>query len=357
MASISYTRGSILEADVDAVVNTVNCVGVMGKGIALQFKQAYPDNFIDYVTACRKKLLKPGVMLVHKTGRLNNPKFIINFPTKRHWKGKSKIGDVEIGLNTLIGEIERLGIATIAIPALGCGNGGLNWDDVRPMIENALSVVNVQAFIFPPQSAPAPAKQLVSTTKPRLTHVRASLILLLKRYQLEGYKHSLLEVQKLAYFLQVAGESLKLRFVKDKFGPYAENLNFVLQKLEGHYMRGYGDRSRAAEIEIISGAIDEAEAALTDPKTREHLNRVACLIEGYESPYGLELLASVHWVMNELPLAAIDETIAVAGVREWNSRKAKLFKERHIEAGWHRLKSQAWTDPSASDPRSVSTPN
>jgi O-acetyl-ADP-ribose deacetylase (regulator of RNase III) len=351
MAKIAYTHGNILEADTGAVVNTVNCVGVMGKGIALQFKQAYPDNFKEYLAACRRKLVKPGTMLIHRTGRLNNPKYVVNFPTKRHWKGKSKVADIKAGLNALRTEIERLGIESIAIPALGCGNGGLDWNDVRPLIEEALNGLNVDAIVFPPQHAPEPERQLVGTSKPHLTHVRASLILLLKRYQIEGYRHSLLEIQKLAYFLQAAGESLKLKFVKDKYGPYAENLNFALQKLEGHYIRGYGDRSRAAEIQLLPAAIDDAEKALGDDSaTRQRLQRVVRLIEGYESPYGLELLSTVHWIMHEMPIAAIDDKVALAGVLQWNARKVKLFKERHIEAAWHRLKAFEWSDPSVASP-------
>lgn len=346
MATIVYNRGNILEADADAVVNTVNCVGIMGKGIALQFRQAYPDNFSEYQSACRHKRLRPGVMLVHRTNRLNNPRYIINFPTKRHWKGNSKIADIEIGLVSLVDEIRRLEISTIAIPALGCGNGGLNWDDVRPLIENALEGINVHAFLYPPQLAPEPEKQIVGTQKPPLTHARASLILLFRGYQIEGYKHSLLEIQKLAYFLQVSGERLQLRFVKDKYGPYAEALNFVLQKLEGHYIRGYGDRSRNAEIVLLPGAVADAESALGTTKVRERLINVSQLIEGYESPYGLELLATVHWVMMETPIAAIDSAVAASAVRAWNSRKSKLFEERHIMAAWHRLKSHGWTDPS-----------
>lgn len=347
MAKITFSRGNILESDAQAVVNTVNCVGVMGKGIALQFKQAYPANFADYLAACRRKLIKPGVMFVHRTGRLGNPQFVINFPTKRHWKGKSKIEDIKVGLNALRHEIERLNITSIAIPALGCGNGGLDWNEVRPLIEDALSGLNVDALIYPPQVAPEPQKQLISTHRPGLTHVRASLILLLKRYQIEGYKHSLLEIQKLVYFLQVSGEPIKLSFVKDKYGPYAEKLNFVLQRLEGHYIRGYGDRSRTAEIVLMPDAVNKAEAALNNDTTRERLNKVAKLIEGYESPYGLELLSTVHWVMSEIPLAAMDDKIAISGVKQWNVRKAKLFKDRHIEAAWSRLKSQRWTDPSS----------
>ncbi len=125
-------EGNILEADVQALVNTVNTVGVMGKGIALQFKNAFPAMFEAYVAACKAKKLQPGQMHVYDRGQMFNPRYIINFPTKRHWKGKSKIADIKAGLDALVEELRNWGIKSIAIPPLGCGYGGLDWDDVRP---------------------------------------------------------------------------------------------------------------------------------------------------------------------------------------------------------------------------------
>lgn len=135
---IELTHGNLLDAEADALVNTVNCVGVMGKGLALQFKQAFPENFRAYERACRAGEVKPGHMLTRPTGKLTGPKYIVNFPTKRHWKGNSRIEDIDAGLEALVEEIQRLEIKSIAVPPLGCGNGGLRWEDVRPRIEAAL---------------------------------------------------------------------------------------------------------------------------------------------------------------------------------------------------------------------------
>lgn len=149
---IKLTRGNILQADAEALVNTVNCVGVMGKGIALQFRDAFPDNFDAYKRACFNHEVVLGRMFIVPTARMMNPKYIINFPTKRHWKMKSQFSYIESGLTNLIHEIRRLGIISIAVPPLGCGNGGLTWSDVAPMIMSAFAKVpDVQVTLFEPQ--------------------------------------------------------------------------------------------------------------------------------------------------------------------------------------------------------------
>ena len=135
---IKFKHEDILEQKTEAIVNTVNCVGVMGKGIALQFKKTFPDNFREYKKMCDAEQLKAGVMFSTRTNRLF-PQYIINFPTKRHWRNKSQLADIQLGLVSLVKEIERLEIKSIAIPPLGCGNGGLDWSIVKPLIVDALT--------------------------------------------------------------------------------------------------------------------------------------------------------------------------------------------------------------------------
>jgi O-acetyl-ADP-ribose deacetylase (regulator of RNase III) len=148
-----FKQGNLLEEKAEALVNTVNCVGVMGKGIALQFKQAYPENFRHYEKACKASEVQPGQMFTVATGSLLNPRYIINFPTKRHWRNNSKIEDIKSGLVALVQQVQRLDITSIAMPALGCGNGGLNWANVKPLIESAFAQLpDVQVIIFEPLS-------------------------------------------------------------------------------------------------------------------------------------------------------------------------------------------------------------
>ena len=188
---------------------------------------------------------------------------------------------------------------------------------------------------------------LLNTLKPKMTLAHALLIRLLELYGIPGYELTKLEIQKLAYFLQEAGEPLKLRYVKHQYGPYADNLNHVLQHIEGHYIRGYGDRSRNSEIYVLTEGGEAAQTFLEkQPDANERLERVSSLITGFETPYGMELLATVYWVAQEKPKAAKDSEQAIALVHEWSERKRKLFKPEHIRKAWQRLHEQNWLDPS-----------
>jgi O-acetyl-ADP-ribose deacetylase (regulator of RNase III) len=344
---IELARGNILDADAEALVNTVNCVGVMGKGIALQFKKAFPDNFRAYEAACRHEQVRPGSMFVFETGRMLNPKYIINFPTKRDWRSRSRYEDIEAGLRALIDEVRHHNIHSIALPPLGCGLGGLDWKRVRPMIEQAFSSLpEVQVRIFEPKGAPKAEDMPVGTVKPRLTIARALFISLMQQYGRHAYRLTLLEIQKLAYFLQESGEDLRLRYIKHLYGPYAHNLNKVLEVLEGHYIQGYGDTQKPdVEIDLQPGAAEKADAFLQQhPAGRHRLERVADLVDGFETPYGMELLSSVHWLAVH-EQSAVDADDAIAKMHEWNDRKRKLFKPEHIRLAWERLQAEGWVKP------------
>jgi len=341
---IERGTGNLIKADAEALVNTVNCVGVIGKGIALQFKQAFPDNFQQYKQACDAGSIKSGGVFVVHTGSRQNPVYIINFPTKYHWKGKSRLEDIKSGLQSLLEQVRLLGIESIAVPPLGCGNGGLDWADVKPLIQDAFAELpDVKVLLFEPGSAPEADSMPVATRTPKMNRTRALLIKLLERYSEAVYKTSLLEVQKLLYFLQAAGEPLKLDYLRAKYGPYAEKVNFILQALDGHYIRGYGDRSGQAAIYLLPEAVEPATSLLADKADAiERLERVSALIEGFETLYGMELLATVHWVAHEEKQAATDVNAAIASVGAWSPRKQDLFTPEHIRKAWERLQDEGW---------------
>jgi len=343
---ITFSKGDLLQSGAEAVINTVNCVGVMGKGIALQFKQAFPRNYDAYRRACDAGEVRLGEMFVFDTGSMINPRWIINFPTKGHWKAKSRLSDIETGLEDLKRVILENGIRSIAVPPLGCGNGGLDWAEVEPVIRRALGDLNeVDVRLFAPGAAPKVDEMRVGTTRPNMSRGRALVLTLLGLYGAAGYRHSLLEVQKLTYFLQAAGEDLKLGFQKYQYGPYAENLNHVLQRIEGHFIRGYGDRSQAAEIAVLEGGRREAEAYLAgDEAAQDRLDRVAELIAGFETPYGLELLSTVHWVLVHDAEASGDPDRVVQAVHAWNSRKAAVMREPHIRTALDHLQRNGWAN-------------
>jgi len=342
---IEYKSGSILTEDVEALVNTVNCVGVMGRGIALQFKNAFPANYKAYASACKRGEVVPGRMFVFETEEMINPRYIINFPTKRHWKGKSRMEDIETGLTALKQELRERGIRSIAIPPLGCGLGGLDWNEVKPRIEATLSELpEVAAVVYEPQGYPAEAPVNASTDVPRMTPGRAALVSLIERY-LSGLLDpfiTLLEVHKLMYFLQEAGEPLRLRYVKADFGPYAENLRHVLHAIEGHLTVGYLDGGDAPgkQISLVPAALDDASRFLGDkPETRKRIERVAELVEGFETPFGLELLSTVHWVIRQDSATSSDKVIDT--VYRWNERK-KQFSPRQLKIAMDTLSRHGW---------------
>ena len=342
---IEFKTGDIFLEDAEALVNSVNCVGVMGRGIALQFKNKFPDNFKAYAAACKRNEVQPGRMFIFETGQLTNPRYIINFPTKRHWRGKSRIEDIESGLEGLAHEIERKGIRSIALPPLGSDLGGLRWQDVRPLIETALGPIQgLRVTVFEPGSAPTDGRANQSTSVPTMTAGRAALVGLMHSYivgLLDPFV-TLLEVHKLMYFLQESGEPLRLNFVKDHYGPYAENLRHVMRSIEGHLVSGYADGGDAPgkQLELVPGAVDDANDFLrTTPDTLNRLNRVTNLVSGFESSFGLELLATVHWIANRDPELTLEEI--VWRVHAWGPGKRR-FSSRQIGIAYQRLADQDW---------------
>lgn len=355
--SFQVIQGNLLKEDnVDAIVNTVNCVGVMGKGIALQFKNKWPDNYKKYKAACDSKLVKTGHMFIYDSGGLVKPNYIINFPTKDHWRGNSKIEFIETGLQDLVSQIERLNIKSIAVPPLGCGNGGLNWHEVKPLIEKAfskLSEVNVR--LYEPTFAPSAKEMEVRTDKPKMTAGRAAILKAIETYREIGYGLSKIEVQKLAYFLQEAGESLGLSFRKHTYGPYSEELKHALNRMEGHYIIGLGDGVVESEIEPIPEALNEAEKFIATADYRElseRIKKLHALIDGFQSPYGMELLATVHWVASR-DVSVMSSADAVVAVHQWNARKRNLMSPQHINIAWNRLQDSGWLTASPSEKTSI----
>ncbi|MBV8801404.1 MAG: macro domain-containing protein [Gammaproteobacteria bacterium] len=340
---IEYKHGNILQEDAEALINTVNCMGIMGRGIALQFKNAFPENFKAYAKACKQNEVQPGKMFVFETGQLTNPRYIINFPTKRHWRGKSRIEDIETGLKALVDTVNKYNIRSIAIPPLGSGLGGLDWSIVKSRIEDALqTLTDIRVIIFEPNGV----REKITHTRdvPVMTPGRAALVELVNRY-LNGLLEpfvTLLEVHKLMYFMQEAGEPLKLKYRKALYGPYAENLRHVLNAIEGHFVCGYADGGDKPDkqLQLVPGAVEDATRFLEQhPDTRERFNKVAELVEGFESPSGLELLSTVHWVMTQDNAESIEDVTRF--IYGWNDRK-RQFTQRQINLAVEVLSNKGW---------------
>jgi len=344
---IRFKVGDMMAEDAEALVNTVNCVGIMGRGIALQFKKTFPDNFRAYAQACRAGQVRPGQVFVFEIGAFANPRWIMNFPTKRHWRGNSRMEDIDSGLKSLVEAIRQRDIRSIAIPPLGSGLGGLDWNAVRPRIERAMrDLDNVHITVFEPNGGRSVRKNLRAQGAPDMTKGRAALVSLMRCY-LNGLLDpfvTLLEIHKLLYFMQAAGEPLRLRFVEGSYGPYAENLRHVLHEMEGHFMLGFADGGDEPykPFELFPEAVAKAEAVMAGShRTREHFDRVVSLVDGFESPSGLELLATVHWVLERD--ASLQGEQLVAKVHDWNARKSR-FSPGQIELAADVLARKGWID-------------
>lgn len=344
---IEYKTGDILRGEADAIINTVNCVGVMGRGIALQFKKAFPENFKAYAVACKNDVVQPGSMFVFATGQLTAPRYIINFPTKRHWRGASRIEDIDSGLRALTETIRQYQIKSIAIPPLGSGLGGLDWAEVKPRIEKALKPLSdVQVIVYEPKGAPPAEKMVHNREVPTMTAGRAALVELTNRY-LEGLLDpsvSLLEVHKLMYFMQEAGEPLRLNYQKAHYGPYAKNLSHVLNAVEGHLLSGYADGGDEPDkpLQLVPGAVEDANRFIQQqPDTQARFDQVSDLVEGFESPFGLELLSTVHWVIKKEFATTLKQVVRFT--YDWNEHK-RQFTERQIALASKVLASKGWVE-------------
>jgi O-acetyl-ADP-ribose deacetylase (regulator of RNase III) len=344
---MEYKKGDILQDDAEALVNTVNCVGVMGRGIALQFKKAFPENFKYYEAACNKEEVQPGRMFVFETGRITNPRYIINFPTKRHWRGASRLEDIDSGLKDLVETIRKYKIQSIAIPPLGSGLGGLDWSVVKPRIDKALRPLSeVTVVVYEPVGAPDPNQMVRNRKVPKMTPGRAALVGLMSRY-LSGLLDpfiTLLELHKLMYFMQEAGEPLRLDYQKGLYGPYAKNLGQVLNVIEGHLVSGYADGGDAPkkQLQLVPGAKEEAEVFLQQhPDALDRFRQVGELVDGFESPFGLELLSTVHWILKTDNVNSLDEVIEYTYT--WNRGKRK-FTPRQIKIALDVLVTQQWVN-------------
>jgi O-acetyl-ADP-ribose deacetylase (regulator of RNase III) len=351
---IRYTSGNLLQARAEALVNTVNEVGVMGKGVALMFSEAYPDNAKAYEIAAKAKKVKVGRMLVTKTHELVGPQFIINFPTKKHWRQPSRLEWVHEGLKSLVGVIRKHGITSVAVPPLGCGNGGLQWDQVRLEIEAAAALLpDVDFIVYEPTDAYQNAPKRAGVEA--LTIPRALIAELVRRYSVLGLECTNLEVQKLAWFLHRSivtlrlPDPLSLNFGANTFGPYSDQLRHLLNGLDGSYLHSEKRLSDAGPLDLIwfedskratvKAYLDSDEAL----RYREALEATASTIDGFESPLGMELLATVDWLLTE---ASTEPTVpalrgalaAWPGGRAAAQRKRRLFDERLLSLALERLR-------------------
>lgn len=353
---IEYTRGNLLESDVEALVNTVNTVGVMGKGIALMFKEAFPENFANYEVACKRQEVLTGRMFVTERDALLGPRWIINFPTKQHWRARTRMEWIESGLEDLKQVIIEKGIRSIALPPLGCGNGGLDWNKVRPRIEAVLGDLDeIRVLIFEPTAEYQNVAKRSGVEK--LTPARALIAELVRRYWVLGIECSLLEVQKLAWLMErriVAhglDNPLRLEFQPHRYGPYSDRLRHLLNGLDGSYLHSEKRINDATPEEVVWFDETRRERLHTYLRSAEAmlyaqaLEEVDELIDGFQSPLGMEVLTTLDWLISQEQIESNVEAIK-EGLRHWpddiaGQRKLRLFSDRLIALALERLTGEA----------------
>ena len=357
---ITFTEGNLLEADAEALVNTVNTVGVMGKGIALMFKERFADNYRQYSVACKAGEVQTGRMFVTEVLELDGPRWIINFPTKRHWRSPSRNEWIDEGLRDLRRFLIEHRVASVAVPPLGAGNGGLQWPNVRAMIQTALEGIDTRVLVYEPSG------RYLNTPKSegveRLTPARALIVELVRRYWTMGVSCSLMEIQKLAWFLErsmeihgVSGSPTNLQFKARKYGPFAQRLEHLLNNLDGSYLRCEKRLADAGPWDLIW--FDDTRGDALDEYLRQEagdymgaLDRAAAVIDGFESPFGLELLATVDWLLSREGVSP--EPVAIRrALRDWKGgedaaeRKERLFDDRALSLALAQLTERSYLAP------------
>ncbi|MBR4836910.1 MAG: macro domain-containing protein [Bacteroidales bacterium] len=341
---IQYLEGNILDSNAMALVNTVNLVGIMGKGIALQFKKQFPINYKLYQKACDEGTIGIGKLFVTKEQTMFGVKTIINFPTKTDWRKPSEYSYIEAGLDDLVRVIRDNSIESIAIPPLGAGNGGLNWEIVKGIIERKLSSLTIQIFVYEPT---AHIIEKMKSERVKLTPARALLLYVLFDLVRHGEYVSEFSSEKVCYFLQRFGAEklFKLKYEPNYYGPYSGKVRYVLNALNGSYIMGYSDMSKKPfeSLSLVVDAFDEIEKFVESDETLNGIaKKTKLFLDGFYSDFGLELLSSIDYLMCLYGTISVDEIYN--HLSQWSHRKGKIFNDhRFIEKARKHLLDSGFT--------------
>jgi len=338
---IKYITGNLFDSNTEALVNTVNTVGIMGKGIALQFKKLFPTNFKVYKDLCDRKEFKIGQLLVVKDQNvITGEKTIINFPTKKHWKSPSEYEFIEKGLEELIKVIKQKNIKSIALPPLGSGNGGLQWYKVKEIISNKLSdIENCEIIVYEPN---ANVKEVLKKERVKLTPARAMLLFMLFELVKNGEFVSEFASEKLCYFLQRFGaqKHFNLNYSANFYGPYSGKVKHVLNYLNGSYIMGYAGKDKKP-FEQLNLLVDSEKAVGDYINQNEELRKIVLntneFLTGFYSSFGLELLSTVDYIAQSNEIS--DKDSIKEKLSNWSDRKKTLFSDdRFVDISINHLK-------------------
>jgi len=324
---IKFVTGNIFESKAEALVNTVNTQGVMGKGIALQFKRAFPNNFKAYEEACKNNKIQIGNLFIYKDRNVETgEKLIVNFPTKQSWRKPSEYSFIEFGLDDLLKVIKENHIKSIAIPPLGAGNGGLEWERVKKIIVEKLGPLDISITVFEPTRE---IKEKLKKERVKLTDARALLLYVLYDLVKNGEYVSEFSSEKVCYFLQRFGAKkyFKLEFTRHFYGPYSGKVRHVLNILNGSFIMGYSDMNKKPfePITLIEDGYQDVKKHVEDNEALLLIaNKTINFLNGFYSDFALELLSSVDFIAKEE--RSVDPDIINEKLNSWNDRKRSLFQ-------------------------------
>jgi O-acetyl-ADP-ribose deacetylase (regulator of RNase III) len=315
---IQFTTGDILKSEADCLINTVNCEGYMGKGIAYQFKLRFPENNKDYVNSCNKGTLDIGKLHYF----VEDGKTIINFPTKDKWREKSKIDYIKKGLDELVKLISNLNVRVIAMPPLGCGNGGLNWNDVKGLIEEKLDYIKEEYdFII---YEPSTTYKQVSIVAPQLSI--SSLVLM--KIKMNSISFNSLRLQKTAFFTNFYLGEEYFKFDKYKFGPYAHSIDIISRSIR-EYQNFYNLKSTIDTYAMVYKVLCSDKTTKTLDKLQPAIGKAANYVNNIKNDKTLEGVSTVLYLMQKNNNNS-SESI-VKKFKDWSEDKANRFSTKEIE--------------------------
>ncbi len=324
---IVYTTGDLLTSSADALVNTVNCEGYMGKGIAYQFKLKYPENNVDYVKVCKNGTLRVGKLHYF----MEKGKIIINFPTKDKWRAKSKMEYIVSGLDELVCLIRQLDIKSIAIPPLGSGNGGLIWAEVKDLIEKKLTVLSndVEIYIYEPSKK----YNAQPTVEPKLS--MSALVLMEIKERLS--KFNTLRLQKTAYFVDVFSGEKYFKFKRHKYGPYDNSIAIISRNIK-EYQKYHNFKSTNEAYKILYNKIVSESVSTKLIQLAPSVLKATEYVNSIKTDFELECLSTIVYLIDEQ--GSLLDCEIVEKFKMWSEDKANRFSEDEIIRGIERLNNE-----------------
>ena len=346
---VEIVQGDLFDADAAALVNPVHCAGLMKRGLCRQFKTRFPDNFEQYKAACDADALAPGDVLVHDRGGLfgdaQQPRYVLNVATKDHWRDDSSAAYIDAGMASVVDAVTTRGLSSLAVPALGCGGGGLHWSTVRPLLTAPLAALEgVQAWVYAPRSTQEHSGA-ATAEPPAMTQGRAELLLGLAACAAPDARVHPHAAHNLAFLLQGMGAALHLSFEPGAHGLRAAGLSAVLRRIDGHFIDGYAPSHQDSPFGLHHGATKTAERTVMarDEAAERHDQIRALLEEGRAAPT-LELLATVGWLVRHDASVRRRPDAAVRAVQDWSRRAAERFSPTQITTAWQQLHRHGWAD-------------